>query len=80
MPQNMTTVPERIQTLAAEHPDRPFVVEADGRTVSYGDFHTESLVWAAAYRSLGLGAGDNVVTVIRPSAAAYASWVGMTWL
>jgi crotonobetaine/carnitine-CoA ligase len=80
MPQNMTTVPERILALAAEHPDRPFVVEADGRTVSYGDFHTESLVWAAAYRSLGLGAGDNVVTMIRPSAAAYASWVGMTWL
>jgi crotonobetaine/carnitine-CoA ligase len=80
MAQNRTTVPERVRALAAEHPDRPFVVEADGRTVSYGDFHTESLVWASAYRSLGLGAGDNVVTLVRPSAAAYASWLGMCWL
>jgi crotonobetaine/carnitine-CoA ligase len=66
--------------MAAEHPDRPFVVEADGRTATYGEFHTESLVWASAYRSLGLEAGDNVVTMVRPSVDAYASWLGMCWL
>ncbi|HYD10551.1 MAG TPA: AMP-binding protein [Acidimicrobiales bacterium] len=76
----MTTVPERLQQWAAEHPDRPFVVEADGRTATYGEFHAESLVWAAAYRSLGLGAGDNVVTMVRPSVEAYASWLGLCWL
>src|SRR5688500_14926441 len=78
--QDRTTVPERLQTWAATHPDRPFVVEADGRTASYGEFHAESLVWAAAYRSLGLVAGDNVVTMVKPSVSAYASWLGMCWL
>jgi crotonobetaine/carnitine-CoA ligase len=80
MPQNLITVPERIQQIAAEHPDRPFVVEADGRTATYGEFHDESLVWATAFRALGLGAGDNVVTMVRPSVTAYASWLGMCWL
>src|SRR4051812_6385730 len=80
MAQNLMTVPERIQQVAVEHPDRPFVVEADGRTATYGEFHDESLRWAAAYRSLGLGAGDNVVTMVRPSVTAYASWLGMCWL
>jgi len=76
----MTTVPERIRMWATAHPDRPFLVEAGGRTLSYGEFHDESLVWAAAYRMLGLVPGDNVVTLVRPSAAAYASWLGMAWL
>lgn len=76
----LTTVPERLRRWAAEHPDRPFVVEADGRTATYGEFHHESLVWASALRSLGLGAGDNVVTMVRPSVTAYASWLGMCWL
>ena len=80
MTQCMTTVPERLQRWATEHPDRPFVVEADGRTATYGEFHAESLVWASAYRSLGLGAGDNVVTMVKPSVTAYASWLGMCWL
>src|SRR5262245_48796665 len=80
MTQRTTTVPERLQELAATHPDRPFVVEADGRTATYAEFHAESLVWAAAYRSLGLGPGDNVVTMVRPSVTAYASWLGMCWL
>src|SRR5262245_18796238 len=80
MTQRTTTVPERLQELAATHPDRPFVVEADGRIATYAEFHAESLVWAAGYRSLGLGPRDNVVTMVRPSVTAYASWLGMCWL
>jgi crotonobetaine/carnitine-CoA ligase len=74
------TVPEQIQRWATEFPDRPFAIEAGGRAATYGEFQAEALTWAAAYRSLGLGAGDNVVTMVRPSVAAYASWIGMTWL
>jgi crotonobetaine/carnitine-CoA ligase len=79
MTQRTITVPERIRRHAAEHPERPFVVEAGGRTVSYGEFHTESLIWAAAYRAIGVGAGDTVTTMVKPSAAAYAAWMGMCW-
>ena len=64
MTQRTITVPERIRRHATEHPDRPFIVEAGGRGVSYGEFHAESLTWAAAYRSLGLGAGDTVMSMV----------------
>jgi crotonobetaine/carnitine-CoA ligase len=73
------TVPERIRRLATEHPERPFVVEAGGRTASYGEFHTESLIWAAAFETLGIGAGDSVMTMVKPSATAYAAWIGICW-
>ncbi len=76
----MTTVPEQIQQWAAEHPGSPFVIEAGGRTATYGEFHDESLRWAAAFRALGLAAGDNVVTMVRPAITAYTAWIGMTWL
>ncbi|HWE57132.1 MAG TPA: AMP-binding protein [Acidimicrobiales bacterium] len=79
MTQDTLTVPERIRRHAIEHPERPFVVEAGGRTVSYGEFNTEALIWASAFTTLGLGAGDTVVTMVKPSAAAYAAWIGMCW-
>lgn len=79
MTQRTITVPEQIRQHATEHPDRPFVVEAGGRTVTYGEFQAESLVWAAAFRALGLGPGDTAMTMVKPSVAAYASWIGMCW-
>jgi crotonobetaine/carnitine-CoA ligase len=80
MAEGLITVPEHLQRRAAEDPHRPFVVEADGRAASYAELHAEALSWAAAYRSLGLAAGDNVVTMVTPSATACASWLGMCWL
>ena len=80
MTQRTITVPERIRRHATEHPDRPFIVEAGGRGVSYGEFHAESLTWAAAYRSLGLGAGDTVMSMVSPSVMSFASWIGMCWV
>ena len=80
MSDHMVTVPERLERWATEHPDRPFIVEVDGRTATFGQFHTETLQWAAAYRALGIGAGDHIATMVKPSATAYASWLGMSWL
>lgn len=79
MTQGTITVPEQIRQHAAKHPDRPFVVEAGGRTVSYGEFQVESATWAAAFRALGVGPGDTAMTMVKPSAAAYAAWIGMCW-
>lgn len=78
--QRVITVPEQMRQRGTEHPDQPFVVEVGGRSVSYGEFHAESMAWAAAYRSLGLGAGDNIMTMVNTSVTAYASWMGMCWL
>jgi crotonobetaine/carnitine-CoA ligase len=79
MTQRTIAVPEQIRRLATEHPDRPFVVEAGGRTATYGEFQRESLIWAAAFRGLGAGAGDTAMTMVKPSATAYAAWIGMCW-
>lgn len=75
----MITVAEQLRDRAWDHPDRPFVVDAAGPSATYGEFHTAAMRWAAVYRSLGLDRLDNVVTMVKPSAAAYASWIGMTW-
>lgn len=80
MTQTMTSVPQRLQERSEEHPDRPFAIEAGGRSVTYGEFHAEALTWSAAYRSVGLGEGDTVVSMVTPSVSAYASWIGMSWL
>jgi crotonobetaine/carnitine-CoA ligase len=80
MAEHTITIPERLQERAAEHPERPFIIEADGRTATYGEFQDEVLRWAAAYRSLGLGEGDNVATMLAPTVTAYASWMGMCWI
>lgn len=80
MTQQRITIPARLAELADQHPERPFVIEAGGTTTTTGEFYSQSLVWAAAYRSLGLGPGDNIVTMVTPSTAAYASWIGMSWL
>jgi len=80
MSQSKISVPQRLHERAVEHPDRPFAIEAAGRSVTFGEFDDEALTWAAGYRSLGLGAGDTVVTMVRPSVSAYESWIGMSWI
>ena len=80
MTQTRTSVPRCLHERAAEHPHRAFAVEADGRSASYAEFEAESLRWAAGYQKLGLQAGDTVVSMVRPSVSAYASWIGMSWL
>src|SRR5687768_1919787 len=80
MTQTRISVPHCLHERAATEPDRPFAIEAGGRSVSYGEFDDEALRWAAGYRELGLEPGDTVVSMVRPSVAAYASWIGMSWL
>ncbi|MEO5723833.1 MAG: AMP-binding protein [Ilumatobacteraceae bacterium] len=80
MNQRHISVPQRLQQRAAEQPDRPFAIEASGRSVTYGEFQVEALTWSAAYQSLGIGEGDTVVSMVRPSVSAYASWIGLAWL
>jgi crotonobetaine/carnitine-CoA ligase len=80
MTQSRISVPRCIRDRATEHPERPFAIEASGRSVSYAEFDDEAMRWAAGYHELGLRSGDTVVSMVRPSVSAYASWIGMAWL
>jgi crotonobetaine/carnitine-CoA ligase len=74
------SIPALLARRAAENPDRTFATEVDGRTVTVGAFQDEALRWAAGLRDLGVGPGDNVVTMVLPRIASFASWIGTSWL
>ncbi len=75
-----TSIPARLAARAQQNPDRTFVTEIGGRTATYGEFQDEALRWAAGLRELGVGAGDNVVTMLPPRIDSFAAWIGMAWL
>jgi crotonobetaine/carnitine-CoA ligase len=73
-------LPHRIARLAAENPDRPFVCNVAGRTLSYGGFHEAALIWANALKRLGVDAGDTVVTMLPGDIDAHLAWLACSWL
>ena len=74
------TVPALIAQRAAESPERIFIQEVGGRTVTYGAFHTEALKWAALFAELDVREGATVLTMLSPSVDAYAIWMGLSWV
>ncbi len=75
-----TSIPAWLARRAAENPDRTFVNEVGGRTATFGTFQEESLRWAAGLRELGIGPGDNVVTMVVPRISSFTAWIGASWL
>jgi len=45
---------------AHEHPERPVVVGANGRIISYGQLDARATAMAAALADLGIGSGDRI--------------------
>ena len=70
----------RIVTLAGSVPDRLAMVDLDGRSRSYADVLAAVARWAAAFRRLGVGRGQTVVTMLPNSFEAYDAWLGLSWL
>jgi crotonobetaine/carnitine-CoA ligase len=58
----------------------PWLVEVDGRTLTYAEAYAEALAWAAFYRAHGVGPGDFVATMLETNAATVCSWVGLALL
>jgi len=69
------TLPTLVAGWARRDPGRPFLVEAQGETATYGSFHDGILRWGAALRRLGIGPGDRVASFLPPSIDAHLLWL-----
>ncbi|HEX4466713.1 MAG TPA: AMP-binding protein [Solirubrobacteraceae bacterium] len=77
---DVESLPELVALRAGEHPERVFLQDIEGRELTWGELHELSLRWAAAFASLGVGAGDRVVTMRRNSTESVAIFIGLGWL
>ena len=68
-------IPARIAHWAAVDPDRPFLAEVAGRSVTYGGFERELRQWCAYLISLGVGPGDRVASFVPASIDAQLIWL-----
>jgi crotonobetaine/carnitine-CoA ligase len=73
-------LPKLIRRRAGSEGDRPFIVEVDGASLTYLQVHTQALLWADAYRSIGVGTGDTVAVLASTRADGVLSWLGLAWL
>ncbi len=65
---------------AAATPDRVYVMDIDGASLSYGETLAQARLWAAAYRRLGVKRGDHVVTMQHNSIDSLLGWLGLAWM
>jgi carnitine-CoA ligase len=74
------TLPELVARRAAQAPERPFLQAADGPGTTYGETHARALRWAGALRSLGVGPGDRVVTILDNCIEGPTAWLAAAHL
>lgn len=73
-------MPHLLALRAAESPDRVFLEEVGGRSMTYAEVHNEVLTWADAYRRHGVGPGDHVAVMLPTSIDSVCAWLGLAWL
>jgi crotonobetaine/carnitine-CoA ligase len=74
-----SVLPRIVEGWAATAPERRFIDEVGGGSCTYGEAHAMALVWAGAFRSLGVEPGDRVLTMLPTSIDAALSWLGLGW-
>jgi crotonobetaine/carnitine-CoA ligase len=65
---------------AGATPDRVYVMDIDGRSLTYAETLEKARLWAGAYRRLGVKAGDHVVTMQHNTIDSLLGWLGLAWL
>jgi crotonobetaine/carnitine-CoA ligase len=73
-------LPHLLAKLARDEPDAIAMQEVDGHAETRRALHETNLLWADAYRRLGIEPGDHVVTMLPNSFAAFHAWLGLCWL
>lgn len=76
----MDTLPRALAKRARATPDRVFIQEVAGQSVTYAQFHARALLWAAAFRAQGVKEGDRIAVFMPGSVDTAAAWIGMSWL
>src|SRR5215469_8131551 len=61
-------LPRRVAWWAQQAPQRPFLQEATGRSLTYGEAWQHVLRWTTWLGRLGLRRGDRLVTMLPASA------------
>jgi crotonobetaine/carnitine-CoA ligase len=65
---------------AERDPDRVFLEEVGGRTLTYAGTQRQAMRWAAALASAGIGEGTPVVSMLDNCAETVCVWLGIAWL
>ena len=73
-------LPHRLIEQAGRTPDRPLMMDVDGRVLTYAETIDAMYAWAGAWRAIGVQPRENVVTMLPNSFESYLSWLGLSWL
>ncbi len=73
-------LPNLIVQRAEDSPERPFLVDTEHGTATYGEFHQLVRRWAGALAELGVSAGDRVAVMLPTSVTEHATWLASAWL
>jgi crotonobetaine/carnitine-CoA ligase len=65
----------RLADWARRDPDRPFLTEVNGPTLTFGEFETAMRRWMTWLRQQGIGPGDRVASLLPGSLDAYLLWL-----
>lgn len=74
------TLPELLAERAKSEPDRPFLLDAGGPQVTYGQAYDGALRWAATLQELGVQRGDHVVTMLDNCIEGPVVWTAISML
>jgi carnitine-CoA ligase len=74
-------LPRLIRRRGLEDPERVYLQQVEGdRTLTYGEAHRSGLRWAHAFRRLGVGPQDTVLSMFPVGFDAVHCWVGLNWI
>lgn len=73
-------LPYALYDRAKSEPGTPFLLDVEGRVLSFADTVAEAGRIAAALQALGCGEGARVASMLEPSIEAHLGWIGISWL
>lgn len=72
-------LPLLVRRRAGTTPDRPYLVDVQGGSYTFGQLHERALLWARAVIRAGVQPGEYVVTMLHNTVENYAVWFGLAW-
>jgi crotonobetaine/carnitine-CoA ligase len=74
------TLPSVIARRAENHPQRIYLQDTAGRSLTFQQTQALALKWAAALGRAGVGEGDRVGVMLPPCLEAAVVWLGIGWV